>query len=65
MEEYRAVMKYMDLYTLHKVNGRLTCSVRKHFLAVLAPSNSWMTISHPLFSMECSKDASLSLISRK
>ena len=37
-EEYRAFMKYLDVYTLHKVNWRLTfmtCSVMKHSLAFL------------------------------
>lgn len=59
MEDYRAVMKYLDLYTLPKVNGRLTCLVMKHFLAFLATPNPWVMMSFSVL-VGCSKDTSLS-----
>lgn len=59
MEDYRAVMKYLNPYTLPKVNGTLTWLVMKHFLAFLATSNPWVMMSFFVLG-GCSKDTSLS-----
>lgn len=56
-------MKYLDLYNLPQVSGRLTCLVMKYFLAFLVTSNPWVTMSFSVLG-RCSKDASLSQIPR-